>query len=507
MHSILAVSRLVLFGVFGLAGIGKLASQARCRQMLVAFGVKDAFAGSLAVALPIAELAVAVTLLPATSAWFGATAALFLLTLFIIGIAFNLAKGRTPECNCFGQVRSAPIGWPTLVRNGLLAALAALVIYGGNKDSGPSLLYWVNDLTLVQRVASLLGLGGLVLLGAEAVLLLQLLRQQGRVLLRLESLESYTTVGKPTVGTGAARMSSGLPVGSPAPHFQLEGLDGQASSLESLIAPGKSLLLVFTNPHCGPCVTLAPEIARWGREYEKRMRIAVVSEGTIEDNRSKGWIDGGVSVLLQQKRETADIYQAWGTPAAVIVRPDGAIGSGVAQGAEAIRTLVAQIGESPAMPAAGSANTHKPASVKIGDSAPMLELRNLDGKRVRLADFRETAILVLFWNPACGYCQQMLSSLREWEANPPAGSPALVIVSTGTIEANRALKLRSPVLLDDGSQAATAFGAHGTPMAVLVDSDGRISSEVAAGAQAILMLVKSSIVQQTAKASGGLAYS
>jgi hypothetical protein len=45
------------------------------------------------------------------------------------------------------------------------------------------------------------------------------------------------------------------------------------------------------------------------------------------------------------------------------------------------------------------------------------------------------------------------------------------------------------VLLDqDGMRVGRLFGATGTPMAVLVDAEGKIASEVAAGAPVVLAL-------------------
>ena len=83
----------------------------------------------------------------------------------------------------------------------------------------------------------------------------------------------------------------------------------------------------------------------------------------------------------------------------------------------------------------------------------------------------------------------MLEDLKAWEAEPPKGAPKLLVVSTGSVEANKAMRLRSPVLLErDGMRVASAFGAHGTPMAVLVDAEGRIASGVAAGAPTVLAL-------------------
>jgi thiol-disulfide isomerase/thioredoxin len=95
---------------------------------------------------------------------------------------------------------------------------------------------------------------------------------------------------------------------------------------------------------------------------------------------------------------------------------------------------------------------------------------------------------VLFWNTGCGFCQQMLPELKEWEANPPEGAPQLLVVSAGYEEANREMGLTAPVLLDQQFATGRAFGASGTPSAVLVDAEGKVASEVAVGASAVLEL-------------------
>jgi thiol-disulfide isomerase/thioredoxin len=107
---------------------------------------------------------------------------------------------------------------------------------------------------------------------------------------------------------------------------------------------------------------------------------------------------------------------------------------------------------------------------------------------VELRTFRGEETLVLFWNPKCGFCQKMLPDLKEWEKNLPEGAPGLLVVSTGTEEANRHMGLSSTVVLDQQFSAGRAFGASGTPSAVLVDTEGRIASEVAVGAPGVLEL-------------------
>ena len=95
---------------------------------------------------------------------------------------------------------------------------------------------------------------------------------------------------------------------------------------------------------------------------------------------------------------------------------------------------------------------------------------------------------MFFWNPGCGFCQQMLPDLKVWEENRPEGAPKLLFVSAGTEEANKEMGLASTVVLDQHFSVGRAFGASGTPSAVLVDAEGRMDSEVAVGAPAVLEL-------------------
>src|SRR5205085_2967374 len=131
MTLLLLLARLLLAAVFLVAGLAKLADLAGSQQALRDFGVPARLANPFGVLLPLAELAVAVALLFPATAWWGAVGALALLLLFVGGIGYNLAHGRQPDCHCFGQLHSAPAGWPTLIRNLVLAAVAGIVVIFG----------------------------------------------------------------------------------------------------------------------------------------------------------------------------------------------------------------------------------------------------------------------------------------------------------------------------------------------------------------------------------------
>jgi peroxiredoxin len=491
MGILLLLARLLLAAVFVVAGLAKLADRAGSRQALVGFGLPAALAAPLGLLLPLAELAVAVALLPAAWAWWGALGALVLLLLFVVGIGFNLARGRTPDCHCFGQLHSEPVGWPTLARNGILASLAGFVVWQGQHTAGLSAVSWLGTLTVAQWVGLIVGLIVLGLLAAEGALLAQLLQQNGRLLRRLETVEEHLGI----VNTGAA---AGLPIGAPAPRFQLPSLNGDTLTLDALGVPGKPVLLIFSHPGCGACMTLLPDIGRWQRDHADRVTLVLVSQGPAEDNRVKVAEHGLTHVLLQRDYEVLQAYQAGGTPSAVLVRPDGTIGSPVTTGPDAIRALVARAARLPIpLPMAanggsrnGAAAPAPPAGPAIGEPAPALALPDLTGKTVELADFRGRLTLVLFWSPRCGFCQQMLPGLKAWEAHLPEGAPQLLVVSTGSVEENRAQGLRSPVVLDQAFAVGNAFGADGTPMAVLVDAAGHIASNLASGAAEVLALAR-----------------
>ena len=509
MDAALLIARLLLAAVFTLAGVAKLSDLKGSRKAIIDFGLPAPLASPLALLLPLAELAVAAALIPASSAWWGALGALGLLLLFVMGISINLARGKKPECHCFGQLHSAPAGWKTLARNGVLAAVAGFVLWEGYDVAGPSAISWLGALSAAQLLSLLGGVLVLILLAGQWWFLVHLLRQNGRLLVRLEILEESVAAGgsiAPSQNGTPIDQGEGLPVGSTAPEFGLSGLHGESLTLEALRASGKPVLLFFTDPGCGPCNAMLPEVGRWQQEHAQKLTLALVSRGEVEENKTKASEHGLKNVLLQKDWEVSESYEVRGTPSAVLIGTDGKIASPVAGGAEGIRGLLSYaVGERAQLPMqphqpqtegqpcpnCGKVHAAAPtveAAQKVGEQAPEVKLPDLEGNTVELADFRGEQTLVLFWNPGCGFCQQMLPDLKEWEANSPEDAPKLLVVSAGAEEANKEMGLTSPVLLDQQFAVGRAFGASGTPSAVLVDAEGKVASEVAVGAPGVLEL-------------------
>jgi peroxiredoxin len=498
MYVVLLLARVFVASVFFCAAIPKLADIEGTRRTISEFGIIAPFGRPLSVVLPVAELIIAASLIPTASAWWGALSVLTLLLVFTAGIGINLARGRRPDCRCFGQLHSEPVGWQTLARNLVLAAVAGFVVWQGNDDPGHSAVAWLGGLTAWQAIGLSTGAAAAAIIAAQTWFLLQLFHQHGRLLLRMDALEN-TLTGAGMVPARIHRAEvppQGLPIGAPAPAFSLPDLSGEAIALDDLRARGTPIMLVFVDPGCGPCAALVPDLARWQQQYQDRLTLTLVSRGTPDESRAKLGEHSELRVLLQEKYEVAEAYEAYGTPGAVLIRSDGTIGSPVVMGPEAIRHLLLRtIGPHAPLPTAvpdrlnGSDAAFAPSGLSFGAPAPAIQLSDLAGQTVTLEDLRSQPTALVFWHPGCGFCARMLPDLRRWEADPPMGAPRLVLISGGTVEANRAMDLRSPVLLDERFTAGRAFGAGGTPSAILLDADGKVASGLAIGADQVFALL------------------
>ncbi len=284
-----------------MAGIAKLSDRGGARPAITAFGVPRPLVGPVATVLPFAELAVAIALLVTATAAAGAVAALVLLALFTSGITRSLARGRQPDCRCFGQLRSAPIGARTLARNTALTALALIVVAVG---PGTSVGSWSASVTGMQWVALIVAMALAIAFVLEGSALITRWRPH-----------------RPGPAPTAVPPSGvGLPVGSPAPDFSLPGGNGERLTLTTVRASGRPVLLIFTEPGCHPCASIAPDVRRWQLDHRAEMSV--------------------VTVVRQEDHPVVEAYRFTGPPSAVLIGADGLIASPVVVGPEPIRALV-----------------------------------------------------------------------------------------------------------------------------------------------------------------------
>jgi|SRR6266850_186110 len=191
----------------------------------------------------------------------------------------------------------------------------------------------------------------------------QLLRQNGRILLRLDELEkrlhdlefaesdSQLDGAAPTndrAGRFGNRSLSrskinrdGLRAGALAPGFRLPRLDGGGDlGLEEL--RGGPVLLVFSDPHCSPCNALAPHLETFHRSNSE-ISVVMITRGEPKENRAKVKEHSlTFPVLLQRQWEVSRLYAIFATPVAYLIDERGVITHDVAVGVEAILALMTE---------------------------------------------------------------------------------------------------------------------------------------------------------------------
>jgi peroxiredoxin len=339
----LLLVRLVLFGVFLLAGATKLVNLAGFRKVLPDFGIPGSLSGPVAIVVPIAELILAAALIPAKLAWYAGWGALALFGIFILAVGFAMLRGRKPDCNCFGQLYSAPVGLSTLIRNAVLAVFALSVVVAGRLHSGPELWTWLASLQGNQRKSAIVS--GCIILVCFLFVLDRARPEAAEPESVASSDESESTYaeagGSASSGSVPSAQGIGLPIGTPAPDFALVSLTGDTCSLLSLRDGGKRVLLIFSSPYCDPCAALVPQLMRWMREMENLPNIVLISRGSAKDNMAKVKGFEPSRVLLQRTFEVSDAYDNISTPSGVLVGADGRIQSGLTVGRDAIRDLLA----------------------------------------------------------------------------------------------------------------------------------------------------------------------
>ncbi len=330
----------------------------------------------------------------------------------------------------------------------------------------------------------------------------QLVRQNGRILLRLEAIESQ--LGR---RSGAPyREAGGLPAGSMAPDFDLPDLAGVRCKLSSF--RGRDLLLIFFNPQCGFCTKMAADLAALSVDgRDGRPVPIVVSTGAAKDNRKLVEKYGIQCVyLLQEQMEVATQYRAQGTPMGYRIDKGGRIASPLAVGGEPLLKLIAPDGQRPAGPVGhhGSAAQGKQpdpslarsrlnrSGLKAGTAAPEFTLPRIDGGELSLTDLRGRRVLLVFSDPECGPCDELAPRLQECHLH--RADLRIVVISRRDADATRAkaaaLGLTYPIVMQKQWELSMKYGMFATPIGYLIDEEGILASDVVVGIEPIMALIK-----------------
>lgn len=164
------VGALVLAGIFLPSAVSKLRAMDEVIGIVADYRIlPERWTEPFARTLPWGEIAAGVAVLLPPSRPYGAVLALALLLLFALAMAINILRGRTEiDCGCFIGRQKERISWSLVVRNLLLAAVAALLVTRPASDV-PHLLELVpivfGSLALLALYAAFSRLAGLAPLG------------------------------------------------------------------------------------------------------------------------------------------------------------------------------------------------------------------------------------------------------------------------------------------------------------------------------------------------------
>ena len=129
-----------------------------------------------------------------------------------------------------------------------------------------------------------------------------------------------------------------------------------------------------------------------------------------------------------------------------------------------------------------------PQGLPIGASAPAFSLTTHSGTVpvLQWLSERGTGALLVFTDPKCQPCTELLPQLPVWQREHPDRPIVLVTKSEGQFAAQRH-GLQNFAIQKD-AEIADAYGVAGTPAGVLITTDRAIGSAVALGQEAIARL-------------------
>lgn len=116
-------------------------------------------------------------------------------------------------------------------------------------------------------------------------------------------------------------------------------------------------------------------------------------------------------------------------------------------------------------------------AVAVQEHAPDFTLKDLDGKNLRLDEYRGQVVLLNFWASWCGPCRQEMPLLDKIHQRYEDAGFAVVSVNVeGEDAPARSLAKETgvtfPVLIDAEQRVSQMYDLEAMPSSVLIDRDG-----------------------------------
>lgn len=334
----------------------------------------------------------------------------------------------------------------------------------------------------------------------------QLVKQQGRILLRLDALEEAAKRLDARESKDPATFPE-LPLETAFPAFELPDLSGKKVALKDFL--GTRVLVIQWDFGCGFCESIVPHLTLMHASFnQNKIRIVLLAQGDKNFNREHAKQHGLECPILILHGQSPKPFQGQGTPVAYLLDERGCVAAPFANGADETLALVLRIASSEQKLSEGTTKRHKLAGerplsesrlqrngLKEGTPAPTFKLPDLHaGRMVSLEDYRGRRVLLVFTDPQCGPCDELAPHLTRLDQQHRSNGLSIVLVGRGDVEENRRkaeqYKFRFPVLVQEKWKLSKEYGIFATPVAFLIQEDGVISKNVAIGKDAILALAR-----------------
>ncbi|ELU79951.1 redoxin family protein [Streptococcus pneumoniae PNI0076] len=122
--------------------------------------------------------------------------------------------------------------------------------------------------------------------------------------------------------------------------------------------------------------------------------------------------------------------------------------------------------------------------IAVGKDASNFTLQSMDGKEVKLSDFKGKKVYLKFWASWCGPCKKSMPELMELAAKPDRDFEILTVIAPG-IQGEKTVEQFPqwfqeqgykdiPVLYDTKATTFQAYQIRSIPTEYLIDSQGKI---------------------------------
>lgn len=126
-------------------------------------------------------------------------------------------------------------------------------------------------------------------------------------------------------------------------------------------------------------------------------------------------------------------------------------------------------------------STQAVGPVRIGQALGDFSLQDINGKTVRLGDYKGKAVLINAWATWCPPCKAEMPLLNAYyQAHVDEGFVLLAINAGDTLQQAASFAnqtgLAFPVLLDPASQLLKKMGISSFPTSILIGRDGKVKA-------------------------------